>query len=43
MLTPPSFVQINRYWDRTSKFLIMTLDAALNWYFLHIVEKRLVQ
>ncbi|KAH8683417.1 hypothetical protein BGZ61DRAFT_358136 [Ilyonectria robusta] len=37
------FVQINRYWDRTSKFLIMILDAALNWYFLHIVEKRLVQ
>ncbi|KAH7143714.1 hypothetical protein EDB81DRAFT_796219 [Dactylonectria macrodidyma] len=37
------FVTINRYWDCTSKVLIMILDAALNWYFLHIVQKRLVQ
>ncbi|KAK7423693.1 hypothetical protein QQX98_000883 [Neonectria punicea] len=37
------YVQINKYWDRTSKFLIMFLDGALNWYFLRTVRKRLVQ
>ncbi|KPM44484.1 hypothetical protein AK830_g2072 [Neonectria ditissima] len=37
------YVEINRYWDRTSKFLIMVLDGALNWYFLRTVQKRLVQ
>lgn len=42
---PPSsdlIVKINHYWDRTSKVLILIVDAGLNWYFLHIVKKRLV-
>lgn len=37
------FVTINKYWDRTSKILICIIDAALNWYFLHIVKERLLK
>lgn len=38
----PAFVKINNYWDRTSKILILVVDAGLNWYFLRIVKMRLV-
>ncbi|PMD19839.1 hypothetical protein NA56DRAFT_189097 [Hyaloscypha hepaticicola] len=38
----PIFVQINKYWDRTSKVIILIVDAGLNYFFLHIVKKRLV-
>ncbi|KAL4727840.1 hypothetical protein ACLX1H_004530 [Fusarium chlamydosporum] len=38
-----TFVTINKYWDRTSKILICIIDAALNWYFLHIVKQRLLK
>lgn len=38
-----SYVDINTYWDRASKFIIMALDAVLNWYFLRTVEQRLVR
>ncbi|KAF9876908.1 hypothetical protein CkaCkLH20_05754 [Colletotrichum karsti] len=44
-LDPPAgdiFVQINHYWDRTSKVLILIVDAGLNWYFLRIVKTRLL-
>ncbi|KAK7211326.1 hypothetical protein V2G26_018504 [Clonostachys chloroleuca] len=37
------FVDINNYWDRASKFIIMALDGFLNWYFLRTVEQRLVK
>jgi hypothetical protein len=37
------FVIINRYWDRTSKVLILIVDAGLNWYFLYTVKKRVVK
>ncbi|KEZ42892.1 hypothetical protein SAPIO_CDS5325 [Scedosporium apiospermum] len=38
----PTFVEINKYWDRISKVLILLVDAGLNWYFLRIVKVRLV-
>jgi hypothetical protein len=38
-----SFVHINEYWDRISKVLILIVDAGLNWYFLHVVKKRLLE
>ncbi|ORY66161.1 uncharacterized protein BCR38DRAFT_429458 [Pseudomassariella vexata] len=34
---------INQYWDRISKVLILLVDAGLNWYFLRIVQKRLLE
>lgn len=43
---PPAsqtFVDINAVWDRISKVLILLVDAGLNWYFLRIVQVRLVQ
>lgn len=43
MLTIDSFVTVNKYWDRTSKILICIIDAGLNWYFLRIVQQRLVK
>ncbi|KAI1841858.1 hypothetical protein JX265_010832 [Neoarthrinium moseri] len=42
---PPAselFVHINEYWDRISKVLILIVDAGLNWYFLRVVKKRLL-
>ncbi|KAH6889866.1 hypothetical protein B0T10DRAFT_403811 [Thelonectria olida] len=45
-LDPPTsklIVRINDYWDRISKVLIMLVDAALNWYFLRTVKKRLIE
>lgn len=38
-----SFVTINKYWDRTSKILILIVDAGLNYYFLRTVKLRLVK
>ena len=35
-------IVINKYWDRTSKFLIMFVDAGLNYFFLRTVKQRLV-
>ncbi|ORX97401.1 hypothetical protein BCR34DRAFT_548659 [Clohesyomyces aquaticus] len=37
------FVNINNVWDKISKVIILIVDAGLNWYFLRIVKKRLVQ
>ncbi|EWZ28193.1 hypothetical protein FOZG_18116 [Fusarium oxysporum Fo47] len=45
-MDPPvsqTFVTINKYWDRASKILICIIDAGLNWYFLRIVQERLVK
>ncbi|KAJ4256899.1 hypothetical protein NW762_008995 [Fusarium torreyae] len=45
-MDPPvsqGFVTVNKYWDRTSKILICIIDAALNWYFLRIVQQRLIK
>ncbi|KAL6702698.1 hypothetical protein ACN47E_001022 [Coniothyrium glycines] len=38
-----TFVNINNVWDKTSKVLILIVDAGLNWYFLRTVRIRLVQ
>ncbi|KAF2847247.1 hypothetical protein T440DRAFT_210805 [Plenodomus tracheiphilus IPT5] len=38
-----TFVRINNVWDKTSKVLILIVDAWLNWYFLRTVKTRLVQ
>ncbi|KAG9963036.1 hypothetical protein KCU61_g4287, partial [Aureobasidium melanogenum] len=45
MAKPPSqtYVEINKYWDRVSKILICLVDAGLNWYFIHVVDARLVK
>ncbi|KAB8212810.1 hypothetical protein BDV33DRAFT_186102 [Aspergillus novoparasiticus] len=42
---PPSeqYVIANRYWDRTSKILILLVDAALNIWFVSVVQHRLVK
>ncbi|KAB8213064.1 hypothetical protein BDV33DRAFT_210567 [Aspergillus novoparasiticus] len=42
---PPSeqYVIANRYWDRTSKVLILLVDAALNIWFVLVVQHRLVK
>ncbi|KAI9163851.1 hypothetical protein HJFPF1_05479 [Paramyrothecium foliicola] len=45
-MNPPvsqTYVNINFYWDRVSKVLILIVDAFLNWYFLRTVKLRLVQ
>ncbi|KAI3571478.1 hypothetical protein IWW34DRAFT_290334 [Fusarium oxysporum f. sp. albedinis] len=45
-IVPPAselFVEINKYWDRASKIIILLVDAGLNWYFLHVVKKRLIE
>ncbi|KAK6004206.1 hypothetical protein QM012_009056 [Aureobasidium pullulans] len=45
-MMPPvnqTFVNINKYWDRLSKVLIMLVDAFLNWYFVYVVRARLVK
>ncbi|KAI2776514.1 hypothetical protein F4815DRAFT_449188 [Daldinia loculata] len=45
-LVPPVsqlYVDINKYWDRISKCLILLVDAALNYYFSRSVKKRLVE
>jgi hypothetical protein len=38
-----TFVKINDVWDKISKVLILVVDAGLNWYFLKIVNERLVK
>lgn len=36
-------MNVNKYWDRISKALILVIDAGLNWYFLRIVKLRLLR
>ena len=33
---------INDRWDRCEKVIYLCVDATLNWYFIHIVQKKLV-
>jgi len=33
---------INNIWDRCEKVIYLLVDAALNWYFIRIVQKKLV-
>jgi len=37
-----TYMHINKYWDRTSKVIILIVDVILNWYFVKIVKERLV-
>lgn len=37
------YVHINVIWDRCEKVIYLLVDAALNWYFIRIVQKRLVK
>lgn len=39
---PHRVARINEYWDRISKVLICFVDAGLNYYFLRVVQQRLV-
>jgi hypothetical protein len=36
------FEQINTIWDRCEKVIYLIIDAALNFYFIYIVQQRLV-
>lgn len=36
------FITINNIWDRIQKGLICVIDAALNYYFVHLVRSRLI-
>lgn len=36
-------VTINKYWDKSTKFIILFIDAGLNFYFLRTVNERLVR
>ena len=36
-------MNINTYWDRTSKVIICIVDAGLNYYFVRTVKQRLVK
>lgn len=38
-----TYVEINKYWDRISKVLILIVDAGLNWFFIRTVKTRLLQ
>lgn len=42
MLIPYRFLKVNAVWDKITKVLIGLNDAALNWYFISQVKKRLV-
>ena len=42
-LTFHSFIRINEIWDRIEKCLYLIIDAALNWYFIRVVNRSLVQ
>ncbi|KAH8594755.1 hypothetical protein B0O99DRAFT_687533 [Bisporella sp. PMI_857] len=37
-----SYEYINNIWDRCEKVIYLIVDAFLNWYFIHTVQKRLV-
>jgi len=37
-----SWKRINIVWDRMEKVIILLIDATLNWYFVRVVNRRLV-
>jgi hypothetical protein len=43
LITGNRLVTVNRYWDRVEKVIIFIVDAGLNYYFLTIVRRRLVE
>ncbi|KAH6874560.1 hypothetical protein B0T10DRAFT_521725 [Thelonectria olida] len=36
------FIHINEIWDRCEKVIFAIIDAALNFYFIYVVKKRLI-
>ena len=36
------YIHINDIWDRCEKCIYLVVDGTLNWYFIHIVQKKLV-
>jgi hypothetical protein len=36
------YVRINDIWDRCEKVIYLVVDGALNYYFIRIIQKRLV-
>lgn len=38
----PTFIEINRVWDRVEKGIFCIIDAALNFYFMRTVKTRLI-
>ncbi|KAH7052191.1 hypothetical protein B0J12DRAFT_572550, partial [Macrophomina phaseolina] len=38
-----SYIHLNEVWDRCEKVIYLLVDAALNWYFIRIVQKNLVR
>jgi len=43
LTTKCRIVTINKYWDKSTKFIILFIDASLNFYFLRTVNERLVR
>ncbi|KAF4624347.1 hypothetical protein G7Y89_g13825 [Cudoniella acicularis] len=38
----PSYVKLNDIWDRCEKIIYLIVDASLNYYFIRIIQKQLV-
>ncbi|KAF2738788.1 hypothetical protein EJ04DRAFT_411856, partial [Polyplosphaeria fusca] len=38
----PVYAKINAIWDRIEKVVYLLIDAALNWYFIHVVRANLI-
>ncbi|KAH6663788.1 hypothetical protein B0J14DRAFT_706814 [Halenospora varia] len=38
----PTYEKINNVWDRCEKVIYLLVDAFLNYYFIHIIQERLV-
>ena len=38
----PTFVRLNKIWERVEKTLFLIIDVSLNGYFLHLVRSRLI-
>lgn len=37
------YMWINSWWDRVEKVIYLLVDAALNYYFIRVVRKNLVE
>ena len=38
----PTFVRLNKIWERVEKSIFLIVDLGLNVYFLHLVRSRLI-
>lgn len=37
-----SFIKVNSIFDRVEKSIYMVIDATLNWYFVRVVKRQLL-